>query len=70
MKSTTKRRPRLYLGERGTGTMLDRVDRWAEERKLRRAMDAVLIVGAALAVYGLFVAGVMLFLGWTMGGTP
>lgn len=65
-----KRRPRLYLCERGTGTMLDRIDRWAEERKLRRAMDAALIVGAALAVYGLFVAGVMLFLGWTMGGTP
>lgn len=68
MKRTTKRRPRLYLGERGKGSMPDRIDRWAEDRKLRRVMDAALLVVAALAVHGLFVAGVLMFLGWTMGG--
>lgn len=68
MKSTTKRAPRLYLGERGKGTTLDRIDRWIEDRRLRRVVDAALIVIAALAVYAAFVAGTLLFLGWTMGG--
>ncbi len=69
MKSTTKRRPRLYLGERGKGSTLDRIDRWIEDRRLRRVVDAALIVVAALAVYAGFVAGVFMFLDWTMGGT-
>lgn len=69
MKSTTKRRPRLYLGEHGKGSTLDRLDRWIEERRLRRVVDAALIVASALAIYGMFVGGVLMFLDWTMGGT-
>lgn len=62
MKSTTKRRPRLYLGEQGRGGVSDKIDRWEFERRL-----AEFAVG--VAIFTLW-AGTVIFAAWASGVMP
>ena len=62
MKSTTKRSPRLYLGEQGRGEVGDRIDRWELERRL-----AEFAVG--VAIFTLW-AGTVIFAAWASGVMP